>query len=78
MNTTITVVTRRNLVHSARDNTDDDHQFTVSLELHTSKPYAPISNTIPNLSQIINRFIFKVLTERIKRSVRSVVAAVAA
>lgn len=79
MNKTTTVVTRKNLVHSARDNTDDDHQFnTVSLELHISKSHTIISNKILNLSQFINRFVFKVLTERIKRSVRSVVAAVAA
>ena len=77
MNTT-TVVTRKNLVHSARDNTDDNQLNTISLELHTPKAQAPISNKILKLSQLINRFVFKVLTERIKRSVRSVVAAVAA
>ena len=71
MNTTTTVVTRRNLVHSACDNTGDNYKFnTVLLELHTPKAQVLVSNKI--------LIIFKIVTERIKLSVRSVVAAVAA
>ena len=70
MNTTTKAVTRKNLVHTARDNTDDNNKQSLILSnlLKTNSNQAHAN--VPTST--------KILTEHINKHVWFVVAAVAA
>ena len=80
------LVTRKNLVHAARDNTDQNRLVSIQQPIHMLKAYLPITsntlNTHTTVSQtttrLVIKLVFSTLTEHINQSVRSVSAALAA
>jgi len=77
------LVIRKNLVHAARDNTDQSRSVSIQQPIHIIKAYLPSTsstlNTHTTVSQtytrLVIKLVFRTLTEHINQFVRSVSAA---
>ncbi len=65
MNTTTKVVARKNLVHTARDNTDDNYSqniiLSTSLKSHSNHAHANVPTSTKILTEHINKHVWFVL-----------------
>ena len=61
MNTTTKVVARKNLVHTARDNTDDNNRqylLSASLKSHSNQAHVYVPTSTKILTEYINKHVW--------------------